>query len=246
MYQASHLQSCQVPAHMNRQLVGGKQAGSSSSSSTRNGPSYLGSIFFLPRSLSYTHTFYPSLCSSSFLVLSPPLWSTPVMLNHPHTHSYYTHTWSSTPSLSLSPFFLLFFNDSMHECRWPLWKQAACHWAIPGLVDFTVVLIQQLLSSMATVKETARHQCTAALLLPLLLFPCLSPMWHKGLSYTPPLLRLCQEPSSVRLLLYSMCEIHLAPHIRWSVKRESPFILQWVAECIGDAFAAAFSSVVLN
>lgn len=105
MYQASHLQSCQVPAHMNRQLVGGRQAGSSSSSSTtRNGPSYLGSIFFLPRSLSYTHTFYPSLCSSSFLVLSPPLWSTPVMLNHPHTHSYYTHTWSSTPSLSLSFF----------------------------------------------------------------------------------------------------------------------------------------------
>lgn len=67
-------------------------------------------------------------------------------------------------------------------------------------------------------------------------FPSLSPMWHKGLSYTPPLLRLCQESSSVRLLLYRMREIHLALCTRWSVKRESPFILRWGAGCTWDSF----------
>lgn len=106
----------------------------------------------------------------------------------------------------------------------------------PWPCRFYSSLIQRLLSSMAIVKETAHHQCTAALLFSLLFFPSLSPMWHKGLSYTPPLLRLCQDPSSVRLLLYCMREIHLALCTRWSVKRESPFILRWGAECTGDTF----------
>lgn len=67
-----------------------------------------------------------------------------------------------------------------------------------------------------------------------------SPMWHKGLSYTPPLLSLCQEPSSVRLLLYWLREIHLARCTRWSVKTENPFILWRGAELTGSLFAAAF------
>lgn len=110
----------------------------------------------------------------------------------------------------------------------------------PWPCRFYSSLIQQLLSSMAIVKETAHHQCTAAVLFSLLLFPSLSPMWHKGLSYTPPLLSLCQEPSSVRLLLYCMREIHLALCTRWSVKRESPFILRRGAECTGDCVCGIF------
>lgn len=236
MYQASHLQSCQVPAHMNRQLVGGRQQ--------QQRWAFLSWLNLFPPSFallnSHLLSVYLFLLFFSLLRCGrpPSRWTT-------HTHIHYTHTRSPTPSLSLFSLSLslpLFPSvqwlypwvqmDTMEASSQPL--------SYPWPCRFYSSLIQQLLSSMAIVKETAHHQCTAALLCSLLLFPSLSPMWHKGLSYTPPLLRLCQEPSSVRLLLYCMREIHLALCTRWSVKRESPFILQWGAECTGDAFAVAF------
>lgn len=65
------------------------------------------------------------------------------------------------------------------------------------------------------------------------LHPSLSPMWHKGLSYTPPPVRLCQEPSSVRLLLYRMRKILLDPVHYMICQNRKPIhslLLLWVQQ----------------
>lgn len=128
--QASHLQSVQVVAHTNRQLVGG------SSSSGADEPSYLHEISFLP----FFNSQPPSFTTSHSLVspslplqwLSPPL---PPPLP-PSNATNPTHTCCSPPA----PSPLLSFSLLHCTCTWwTLWRKASSHWALPVPVHFTLV-----------------------------------------------------------------------------------------------------------
>ena len=209
---------------MNRQLVGGRQQQQQQRWAFLSWLNLFPPSFALLNShllFSLSLSFFSSLSLSLSAVVDPPHAEPPT---HTHTHTTHTHTLSLLPphclfSLSLSLFpspqwlYPRVQMDTMKASSQPL--------SYPWPCRFYSSLIQQLLSSMAIVKETAHHQCALQHpIFSLLLFPSLSPMWHKGLSYTPPLLGLCQEPSSVRLLLYCMREIHLALRTRWSVKKK--------------------------
>ena len=207
------------------QAVSGRQA--AAAAAEMGLPILAKSFSSLIRSLKLTPPFQ-SISFFLFLSLSLSLlWSTPLMLNHPHTHTHilHTHTHSLSYPLTVSSLSLSLFPSPQWlypRVQMDTMKASSQPLSYPWPCRFYSSLIQQLLSSMAIVKETAHHQCALQHpIFSLLLFPSLSPMWHKGLSYTPPLLGLCQEPSSVRLLLYCMREIHLALRTRWSVKKKT-------------------------
>ena len=209
---------------MNRQLVGGRQQQQQQRWAFLSWLNLFPPSFALLNShllFSLSLSFFSSLSLSLCCGRPPSCWTT-----HTHTHILHTHT----HTLSLLPPHCL-FSLSLSLFPSPQWlyprvqmdtmKASSQPLSYPWPCRFYSSLIQQLLSSMAIVKETAHHQCALQHpIFSLLLFPSLSPMWHKGLSYTPPLLGLCQEPSSVRLLLYCMREIHLALRTRWSVKKK--------------------------
>lgn len=124
------------------QAVSGRQA-AAAAAADMGLPILAKSFSSLIRSLKLTPPFQ-SISFFLFLSLSlccgrPPSCRT--THTHTHTHIYYTHTHALLPPhclFSLSLFSHL-HNGCIHECRWTLWKRAASRWAIPGLVDFTVV-----------------------------------------------------------------------------------------------------------
>lgn len=101
------MQSCQVPAHMNRQLVGGRQQ-----QQQQQIWAFLSWLNLFPPSFALLNShllFSLSLSFFSFLSLSavvdPPHAEPPT---HTHTHIYYTHTHTLSYPLTVSSLSLSF------------------------------------------------------------------------------------------------------------------------------------------
>lgn len=158
------MQSCQVPAHMNRQLVGGRQQ-----QQQQQIWAFLSWLNLFPPSFALLNShllFSLSLSFFSFLSLSavvdPPHAEPPT---HTHTYILHTHTHTLSYPLTVSSLSLSLFPSPqwLHpRVQMDTMKATSKPLSYPWPCRFYSSLIQQLLSSMAIVKETAHRQCTAA------------------------------------------------------------------------------------
>lgn len=127
--QASHLQSVQVVAHTNRQLVGGSSSSGADEPSSWN---QLPAFLQLTTSIIHYLSFF-GFSFSSFTMVKPPSPPPPLPSSNATNP---THTCCSPPA----PSPLLSFSLLHCTCTWwTLWRKASSHWALPVPVHFTLV-----------------------------------------------------------------------------------------------------------
>lgn len=144
--QASHLQSVQVVAHTNRQLVGGSSSSGADEPSSWN---QLPAFLQLTTSIIHYLSFFGFSFSSFTMVKPPSPPPTPLFQCYKsHTHVLLTPSPLPTAFLFPSPLYM-YMMDTVEKSIQPLSSACPC--------PFYTSLIRWLMSSMAVVKETAQH-----------------------------------------------------------------------------------------